>query len=152
MPGSRPWLDLPIASSDELPSRPRDARNAEETPPPLLRLAADATLVYPLVVLFFLYGEWLLAWSALGHPPLPSWDDPMSIPLSSWLHIPTLVVFVGWGPALLVSLVLNPVLGLLPRFSPRRLALRILAVLACWGAYMALLLWDPLQVLNWFLD
>jgi hypothetical protein len=152
MPGSRPWLDLPIAISREAPSRRGGAQIAEDAPLPVLRLAADATLVYPLVVLFFLYGEWLLAGSVLGHPPLPSWNDPKSIPLSSWLHTPTLVVVVGWGPAMLASLVLNPLLGLLPRFSPRRLALRILAVLVCWGAFMALLLWDPLQVLNWFLD
>jgi hypothetical protein len=37
-----------------------------------LACLANVSLVWPLVYLGLLYGEWYLAWLALGHAPAPS--------------------------------------------------------------------------------
>ena len=121
-------------------------------PPRWLRRAADAILLYPVLVVLFLYGEWLLAWSVLGHPPLPSLNDPKSVPGTSWLHTLTGLVLLGGYFALSASVVFYPIVGVLPKPSPRRIVLRALAVVACWGALFALLRWDPGRVLEWWLD
>lgn len=154
MPNSRPWLDLPLPRLREAasPLVRRRSSGKDHAPPPLLRLAADATLLYPLLVVLCLYGEWLLAWSVLGHPPLPSLNDPKLLAGSSRLHGLTGVVLIGALPALCASVVFYPIVGILPRPSPRRIALRALAVVASWGALFALLRWDPGRVLEWWLD
>lgn len=128
------------------------ASQAMVDPPRWLRRAADAILLYPVLVVLFLYGEWLLAWSVLGHPPVPSWNDPKFIVGSSWMHGVTSLVLFGALPALSVSVVFYPIVGMFPRASPRRLAVRVLTVAASWGALFVLLRWDPGRVLEWWLD
>src|SRR5262245_22445840 len=52
----------------------------------VLRYVANATMVYPLVVMGLLYGEYYLAWHFLGHQPLTNGDDsPWDI--VGWLHL-----------------------------------------------------------------
>lgn len=121
-------------------------------PPLWLQRGADAILFYPVLVLLVLYGEWLLAWSVLGHPPVPSWNDPKFNAGSSWLHGLTGVVLFGALPALCASVVFYPIVGILPEPSPRRIALRALTVVGSWGPLFGLLWWDPGRVLAWWLD
>jgi len=64
-----------------------------------IAILASALLLYPLLVLASLSGEWLLARLALGHPPRPSADDPKQIAGSRWLHGITALAVLGILPA-----------------------------------------------------
>ncbi|MEO8376922.1 MAG: hypothetical protein ABI579_04560 [Candidatus Sumerlaeota bacterium] len=42
--------------------------------------------IYFLLVITSIYGEWLFAWSLLGHIPIPSLNDPKSVTGLDWAH------------------------------------------------------------------
>jgi hypothetical protein len=117
-----------------------------------LAFFAAATFLYPLLVISALYGEWLLAWFALGHPPQPSLNDPKSIDGSSWMHGITGFALLGIFPVALLALALNVAHIALNRPSAARGAARIVGLVVLWLAILGLLRWDPLQVIYWWLD
>src|SRR5688572_13303334 len=82
------------------------ARDPRRHPRRALRLAASASLLYPLAVVVPLYGGWLLGWSALGRPPRAFLDNP-NFPGSDALHDLAGLALVGAAPAACVSLLLN---------------------------------------------
>jgi hypothetical protein len=117
-----------------------------------LGLAASAALLYPVVVVAALYGEWLLAWHVLGHPPRPSLDDPKGIPGSSWMHAVTALAVLGTLPAAFAALALNATHLVMARPSAVRGVARLVALSGLWLALFALLRWDPWQVGYWWMD
>jgi hypothetical protein len=118
----------------------------------LLAILAWATLLYPLVFLAALYGEWLLAWYVLGRRPRPMLDDPQLIPGSGWLYGITfagmlMILPMGCGAGLLniLHLAIN---------RPRWLSasLQLILFLVVWVGGYGLLRWDPWSVMDWYLD
>src|SRR5215218_1910999 len=79
-------------------------------PPPrsrVLAFFANVTLAYPLLLISALYGEWLLAWHALGHVPRASLDDPKDVEGSSWMHLPAGLLLMGFVPAAVAAMFCN---------------------------------------------
>ena len=117
-----------------------------------LAVAATATLAYPLLFAAAQYGEWLLAWAALGHPPVPSLNDPLDIAVSRWLYPVTLLAGIGLTPAACAALVLNVLHVIHHRPTVGRATARLLVGLALWIGLFALLWWDPYDVGVWWAD
>lgn len=114
---------------------------------------ANATFFYPLIVIGFLYGEWLLAWFVLGHPPIPALDDPQFIEGSSWLHNFTDSVLFGFPPVFVFGLALNFLHGMTASStSTFQVLKRPIAFLVIWGSLIAILRWDPGDVVLWWFD
>src|SRR5690349_552376 len=118
----------------------------------VLAAFADLTLVYPLILVGSLYGEWFLAWYMLGHEPQPSLDDPKDISGSSWMHPIAGIVIMGFMPAACGALVLNTLYVIDRRLRGRRLAIRIACLSALWLGMIALIRFDPHPVLKWWFD
>jgi hypothetical protein len=116
-----------------------------------LAFFASATLLYPLVVVAMLYGEWFLAWSALGHPPRPSLDDPKHIG-SNWMHAITGLALFGLLPVAGAALILNVMHLVINRPSAVRSVVRFVALVEVWVAVYALISWDPGRVFYWWAD
>lgn len=111
------------------------------------------TFSYPGLLVASLYGTWLVAWSVLGHRPVPSIDDPKSIsPLVSVPYVASFVVFLGALPACLLGLLLVPIFGVAQRLRWTVLCTMELGLAALWFATFALVRWDPLRVMYWFMD
>jgi len=115
-----------------------------------LRLYA---LAYPVVLPLAFLGTWVAGRLQLGYWPRPSLDDPKSIGL--WVDVPYL-----WTMALLViglPLFAGAVLGLLGQAwvdRARRVNCLVCGGLALVGLVAAVswLRWDPLGVVNWYMD
>ncbi len=112
---------------------------------------ANASLFFPLVVLGLLYGEWLLGWAMLGHPPQPSLDDPKSINGSSWLHGFAGIALMSALPASWMAAGFNLYL-IAGRPGLKRSVLRVAMLLILWLGMFALIHYDPWLVLDWWLD
>ena len=123
-------------------------------PSRLLGFGANATLVYPLVFLACLYGQWFLSWYVLGHVPRPSLDDPKYIDGASWMHPVTSVALMGLLPSAGAGLALNGLHVVLNRPGLPRTALRMLCLLGLWAGTVVLLRWDAktYQVVEWWTD
>jgi hypothetical protein len=113
---------------------------------------AVASLLWPVLVVTLLYGEWLLATWSLGHVPRPSIDDPMDIAGSRWMHIVTTLAVLGAVPAAFAALVLNTIAMELHRPTALRGILRLAAVMTSWAVLVAVVYWDPGKILFWWLD
>ena len=134
----------------------RQTANPYESPAGLVRQSGQGRLALtavewlalapPFLPLAALYGAWLLAWTLLGHRPRPALNDPAE----------------SLGPIYYLSGVaffLTPVLGIISLSSvalfstPRRRAvLGTLLLVGLWLVVLGLLRWDPLQVVDWWLD
>ncbi len=127
---------------------------ASHAPTPHSRLvciSANMTLLYPFWIVIVLYGEWLVAWLVLGHPPEPSLDDPLHIHSANWIHGVTGVSLVSAIPVMIVALALNLLVIIRQSFVGRGIV-RLLAVLVLWSALFVLLRWDPGAVVDWWMD
>lgn len=126
-------------------------RRIPPRPSRLVSRLAHCTLLYPLITLGALYGEWLSAWLALGRMPVTFMDDPKYV-LGGVLHLFTAIVLLGVSPAALAGAVLN----LMWVIDYRRFALvgaaRLLLFWTTWPALFVILKWDPLTVGKWWLD
>jgi len=110
-------------------------------------------LVYPLLVLGLLYGEWLLGWFVLGHPPRPTIDDPKFLEGTSWVHPITVLGFFGLLPAACAALVLNVMdTTLTAQKSYFRVGVRLLLLFTIWYGFIIHLSWDPGGIFDWWLD
>jgi hypothetical protein len=119
---------------------------------PLLAHLATASLLFPLVIAATFYGEWLLAWQALGHKPRPSLDDPKLIGGSNWMHDLSALAISGAIPAALISFALNLVLVGAHRPATQRLKVRLAVLGLSWLTLLLLFSLDPGRVLYWWLD
>jgi hypothetical protein len=127
---------------------PPSIRESYET----LHRLAIASLLWPVLVVALLYGEWLLATWSLGHIPRPSIDDPKDIAGSNWLHVFTVLAILGALPAALLALGLNIVVIRATRPNLLRSLIRVGAVLVSWAVLVCLVKWDPGAVLYWWVD
>src|SRR4051812_26626615 len=103
-------------------------RPAENSHSRWMAFFATLTLVFPLVVLASLYGQWLLSWAMLGRPPQPSWDDPVHIVGASWMHPITSLAIIGFFPGGGCAVLINILYILHDQIPPWRALLRMLTV------------------------
>jgi hypothetical protein len=128
------------------------AQPAAPSPPRLLAFIANATMVFPLVFLVLLYGEWFLGWLVLGHPPRPSIDDPKDIPVASSVHWVTLIALMGLLPIGLGAVCWNLWFVIAAKLGSARILGRMLAVVALFGGTITLIRLDPGRVVYWWFD
>jgi hypothetical protein len=131
----------------------RDYADPGPSPVPRpLALAADLAVVYPVLAVSALYAEWLVAWAVLGHQPRVSLDDPKDIPGSAWLGLVTFLALLGLFPAGCAAMVLTVLHAMSAERRGRRLVVQILGLLTLWPGAFALIRWDPLRVMEWWID
>lgn len=117
----------------------------------LISLAHAIGVVYPLLFVGQIYGCWLLAWSTLGRPPRPSWDDPAEV--LGWIYYVAGGLIVPLMPPALITALCSIVLRLArSRSHPVRQVTLALLTLALWVGGFALLRWDPWRVVEWWGD
>lgn len=145
--------DPAVEVSRVLPYARPDARALGRMP----RVMLAIVWTYPLMPLVGLYVTWLVAWITLGHQPRASLDDPKSI--SPLVDVPYLVTAL-----LIVTMPLGLIGGISfgifltawwvhSRGGGRaRSVLLIAALLALYVGAFALLHWDPVHVLYWYMD
>jgi hypothetical protein len=115
-----------------------------------LEAASWASSLQPAGVLLYLYATWATAWGVLGHCPRPSLDDPTLIGFI--VDVPSATVgsslyFHGWVICACTGLLLSAVC------YARRSNIRPLLTLPfAWLAGYLALIWDPLGVLDWWVD
>jgi hypothetical protein len=127
------------------------ARPAPREPFRLLAACAHFTLVYPILALGLLYGQWMISWCILGHMPRPYVDDPAQITVANGLHSQTHIAFAGLIPAIWAGIALNLVYVPLRQLGLARGAQRGLVFVAVWlGAYL-LIRHDPFSVVSWLM-
>lgn len=124
----------------------------ELSPRRLLALGAQLSLVFPLSVLWSLYGEWLLASLALGHPPRPSIDDPKDVPLANIAHWGTMIALVAMLPMGVAALALNTWDASARKLGGGVIAARAVVILGLLAGTIAWLRWDPGRVMYWWMD
>lgn len=111
------------------------------------------TWVYPCLLVTSLYGTWLVAWAVLGHQPVPSIDDPKYIsPIVSAPYFASAIVLMGFPPAFLLGLILAVVFGISRRLRWTVICAMELGLAALWFATIAFVRWDPLRVMEWWID
>lgn len=120
--------------------------------PRLLTVVARVTLLFPLLFLSSLYGEWLLASFVLGHPPRPSIDDPKDVPLASIAHWGVMIGFVAMLPICLAALFLNTWDASARKLGEGVAAARAVLILGLLVGTFAWLWWDPGRVAYWWMD
>lgn len=128
------------------------ARPESRLPFRALARFATVSLLYPLFVAGSLYGEWLIAWLALGHQPRPGFDDPKSISGSAWMHAVTSVLIMGILIAAPAGIALNIAHIALNPVSRYSAVARCIALLLLWPGTIAFLRWDPMRVFYWWMD
>ncbi len=119
---------------------------------PWIVYLAYAVLVYPIVPLLALYGEWGLAWFHLGHQPLPSADDPKFIDGSSWMHPVVELALVFYYPACCAAPVFISTCVAIAHDDWKKRALKLVAIPCLWIGSVVLLILDPWGVMYWWLD
>ena len=118
-----------------------------------LRHAANATLAYPVVFAGLWYGQWFLAWHALGHQPVASVDDPKYIDGASWMHGITELALIGVPFVAIAALCTNigHIVG--NRLTAAQAGLRLQTLVAIWIGMGLLVLTDPYYpIVEWWLD
>jgi hypothetical protein len=113
-----------------------------------IEIASWASALQPAIILLYLYATWITAWCALGHRPRPSLDDPKFI--SPIVEVPYVMfafsLFFGWLICACTGLLLAVIC------CARRSTSPLVAVLLAWLAGYLALMWDPLDVLYWYMD
>lgn len=123
----------------------------------LVGALALGAFAYPAILISSLYATWFAAWSALGHAPRPSLDDPKYIGLL--VDVPyavTMAALMGGPAAIVLGLFLVPVMAARRSTGlPRRVLYGLGAVGALalmWVAALWFLRADPWEVVNWYMD
>ena len=118
-----------------------------------LTFFANATLIYPLIFLGLLYGEWFLAWYMLGHPPSPYGDnDPAQIDGAGWMWPITGIAFIGLMPASIGAVICTIAFVMKNRPSAAQVGIRLLTLVSFWLGMHTHLMSDPYKVIYWWLD
>ncbi|MEM6749368.1 MAG: hypothetical protein AAGA57_13010 [Planctomycetota bacterium] len=107
-----------------------------------------AGLFVPWVFILLAHAEWLLAWRELGQRPIAWQHDPTSIRSLDPLHIFT-------GLTLVASIAALPLVLPLAFFSKESVAkgaIWMLVVGLAWVLALLYIFWDPLVVMEWWMD
>jgi hypothetical protein len=120
--------------------------------PRLLQFLANFTVVYPLVVISSVHGQWFLSWFMLGHRPVWSDDDPAFISGASWMHLVTTVVLLGIVPVACAACIFNVAYIYQQRPSAAQASIRLYSLLGFWMGMIAWLIRDPHGIMEWWLD
>ena len=115
---------------------------------------------YPWLVLALLYLTWLVAWGTLGHPPIPSRNDPFQISnFVSILGQATYILVLGWPVPLLGAggMAFLEAFDLIARLQPgptrsTGITFLILAPIFLWLGAVILYGLDPVHAMNWLAD
>ena len=114
-------------------------------------------LVYPPIVLAFVYGAWFAAWFSLGHRPLPGLDDPKGIH-GYWMWTYDVAMFlVLTAPLCFVAAIVSSastcVASVLRQSAERGLlfAQFIIGMLLLAVTY-GILKYDPHGIMYWMMD
>jgi hypothetical protein len=119
----------------------------------MLKRFANVTLIYPLIALSLLYGQWLLSWYMIGHRPSPLGDDdPKSIAVARWLHPITLFTLAAIIPATVLAAFCNAAYIIKERPSAIQAALRLQAVVGLWLGMIMTFFTNPYQIMTWWFD
>jgi len=115
-----------------------------------IQAAHMIALAYPILLVGQFYASWLLAWVILRRQPRVSWDDPKDV--LGMLNLLGCLVVLFMGPA-------GGIAGasILARFIWRdgswwRSMVLSMATVALWLAAFMLIRWDPLRVVEWWID
>ncbi len=107
--------------------------------------------LYPLVLLAAFFGTWLLAFAEIGAMPKPNINDPKSLVYlrHTYAREITLVLLTGAPVAAMA--------GLMAQFLVFRRSLKRRMLFACllvltWIACFSILIYEPFDILVWFLD
>ncbi len=114
-----------------------------------LEAASWASSLQPAVVVVYLHATWVIAWCVLGHCPRPWLDDPKRISLV--VEVPYVMfafsIIYGWVICACTGFLLTAVCCA-RRSNPRP----FMALPFAWLAGYIALTWDPLGVLDWYMD
>jgi len=117
-----------------------------------LDVLANATALYPLLVLAALYGFWCTVWWHRGHPRRPSQDHPLGVAGTAWLHDLTSLLLVGLLPSSFLMVGVQTARVLRNHRRPWPALGRAAMACAVWFGAVWLLATDPGDVLLWFFD
>ena len=110
-----------------------------------------ACALYPVFTLGMIYANGVLAWASLGH-----WPRPMIDPTVTVLEEFTAGLIGMFTPALLLTAAVAVVGMILVVASdeptPRSAVFSLLLPFITWGVTILLVVWDPVDVVHWFLD
>jgi hypothetical protein len=120
--------------------------------PRLMRVLADATLIYPLIAVGMLYVQWILSWYMLGHKPIPLTDDPKYINGASWMHLITTVALLGVIPAGFSALAFNIAHICRQRSSAAQVSIRLCTLAGLWLGMFVTLARDSDSIMEWWMD
>jgi hypothetical protein len=118
---------------------------------------ALSAYAYPAIFVTSLYLTWFAAWTALGHAPRPSQDDPKFISLLVDIpYVATMGLLIGAPVAMVFGVVMTPIaVGRRAASSRRRVLFGFIALLGLvvlWGAALWFLRADPWDVGTWYMD
>ena len=116
-----------------------------------LRLLANLSMAYPLVLFGSSYGAWLAARAGLGHWPTMG-DNTTLIPGVRPLYMVSFFAMLGLLPAGFAAMGLNLAYAHLRR--PVRLLIlgRFVVVIVIWAGSFALIRFDPGGMWDWWFD
>ncbi len=116
------------------------------------RLVTVANVIawgYPFVLPGAFYAAWLLAWMKLGHAPRLWWDDPAeTLGVIYWASALPILLLPIAGAATICS-VLSRLASPRHRFAAVTSAVLIAGL---WVGAIKFLQWDPIDVINWWMD
>ncbi len=144
--GAVEFVALTLISLVPIAAAPRGSR---------LRVSSWVASFSPVLVLLSLYALWAFGWGFLGHPPRPTLDNPLR--LNSHLEGPVYLLFIlaMASPLSLVACLLLPVLSIAFGMGGGRSLARefapLLTLPIVWLCVIAVLAWDPLRILDWFI-
>ena len=115
-------------------------------------IATIASWYYPVAAVASIYVTYLVAWAALSYAPRPWIDDPKFI--GGWVDgfsYVTDVLIVGIPAGAIVCLVLT-VVFVVRRYNWATVPAYLAGLIGLWITTFVFLRWDPVRVLDWYID
>jgi hypothetical protein len=119
-----------------------------------LRVLANLTLAYPVLVVAIWYGEWFFAWYILGRQPIPWEDDPVSMVGSAGcMYFVTFVSLIGILPIGATAVIANVWHIAANGPTAVQAGIRLQTLVALWLGMWILVFTDPYYPIGkWWID